>query len=124
VLADRPHAEVVLPMDVRGETAAQRGGHRARDDGRPPTIRQDLRPQLAERHPRLASHLTGSRVPFEDLVHRGQVQHNPAAVHGRVVVTASRAARGDGESVPFGELEGFVDFVSGVRLNEIGLCFE
>jgi len=121
VLADRPHAEVVLPMDVRGETASQRGGHRARDDGRPPTIRQDLRPQLAERHPRLASHLTGSRVPFEDLVHRGQVQHNPAAVHGRVVVTASRAARGDGESVPFGELEGFVDVVRGARLNYVRL---
>jgi len=69
VLADRPHAEVVLPVDVRGETAAQRGGHRPGDDGRPPTIRQDLRPQLAERHPRLAPHLTCGRVPCEDLVH-------------------------------------------------------
>ena len=121
VLADGPHAEIIFPVDVRGQTASQRGGHRPGDDGRPPTIRQDLRPQLAERHPRLASHLTGSRVPFEDLVHRGQVQHEAAAVHGRVVVTASRTARGDGQPVLFGDLEGFVDFVRGARLDNVRL---
>jgi hypothetical protein len=121
VLANRPHAEVILAVDVRGETTSQRGGHRPRDNGRPPAIRQDFLPQLLECDARLAPHLTCGRVPCEDLVHCGQVQHDPAAVHGRVVVTAPRAARGDGESFLFRELKGFVDFVSRARLDNVRL---
>lgn len=124
MFADGAQAEVVLAVDVRGETSTECSGHRARDDGRPPTIGQDSLPELAERDPRFASHNAREGIPFEDFIHPREVEYDAAAVHRSVIVTAPRPARGDGESFLLRETEGFVDLVRRLRTDEVGLRFE
>ena len=80
VLADGAHAEIVLAVDVRAQAAAQRGGHRAGDDRRPPAIWQDFLPELFQRDARFASDYAGSCIPFDDLIHARHIQHDAAAV--------------------------------------------
>ena len=124
MLADRTYPKIIFPMDIRGKTAAQRGLHRARDDRGPPPIRFDFLPQLFERDAGLASHQAGSWFPFDDLVHAGHIEYDPAAVEGSVVITEPRAARSDGQPVFLGKLKGFINIVCGSDANTIARGFE
>ncbi len=111
MVADGAHLEVVFSVDVHPQAAAQGGGHRAGNDGRPPAIRQDDLPEFRERDSRLGGHHPCFGIPLEDLVHPLQVEHHAEAVEGSIVVTASRTAKSDGQSVLFGNVQGFKDFV-------------
>src|SRR5258706_8721230 len=49
ILTNRTHLKIIFAVNICSKTAAQCGPHRTRDDGRPPTIRLDVLPQLLKR---------------------------------------------------------------------------
>ena len=119
MLTDGAHLEIILAVDVRAETTAQRRAHRTGYNRRPPPFRLDLLPKFFQCDAGFASHQAGSWIPFQNLIHAGHIEHDTAAIESSIVITASRAAGSDGKPFLLGKFECRIDLFAAARFYNV-----
>src|SRR5439155_22718085 len=96
VIAEGPDPEVVLAMDVHGESATDGREHGAGHHRRPPAVLEAVLPQHLDGHARFGGDHTRVGVPGQDPVHAGEVDDDVLVVEGGVAVAVPAAAEADG----------------------------
>src|SRR5690606_25702451 len=98
VVAEGPDPEVVLPVDVHGDAAAQGRPHRAGHHCRPVAVFDRAAPQPLDGHPRLGLEDTRRRLPAKHSVQPGGIDDEATAMNRSISVAPPRTPEGKGKA--------------------------